>query len=55
MSCEYEIRPHHTFKDWVLVFKNGTGLRAFTTRLEAEQFVTRHKRLESLKEREVRL
>lgn len=55
MSAEYEIRPHHAFKNWVLVFKNGTGLRAFTTRLEAEQFITRHKSLEAIKAREIEL
>jgi hypothetical protein len=52
---EYEIRPHHCFKNWVLVWRNGVSLRAFTNRTEAEQFISRHRRIESLKQREIRL
>jgi hypothetical protein len=51
----YEIRPHHAFKNWVLVWRNGISLRAFTNRAEAEQFIARHKRLEHLKTLEIRL
>lgn len=53
--AEYEIRPHHAFRNWVLVFKGGVSLRAFTSRLEAEQFIARHRQLETLKKREIRL
>lgn len=52
---EYEIRPHHAFTKWVLVFKNGVSLRAFTSRAEAEAYIARQKRIASLNERMVRL
>lgn len=51
----YEIRPHHVFKGWVLVWRNGVSLRAFTQLVEAEQFIQRHKRIEDLKKREIQL
>lgn len=52
---EYEIRPHHAFKGWVLVFRNGINLCARTSRLEAEQYIARQKQIESLKERRIQL
>jgi len=49
----YEIRPHHCFNKWVLVFRNGISLRAFTNRTEAQSFIDRQRNLENLKGREI--
>lgn len=55
MPCEYEIRPHHAFAKWVIIFRNGQSIGARTSRLEAEEWIRRDKMLQSIKEREVRL
>jgi hypothetical protein len=55
MSCKYEIRPHHAFTNWVIIFRDGISIGARTSRLEAEEWIRRDKSLQSLKEREVRL
>jgi hypothetical protein len=53
--AEYEIRPHHAFNKWVLVWRDGISLRAFTSRVEAEAFIRRHKYIDDIKKREIRL
>jgi hypothetical protein len=55
MSNVYEIRPHHCFTGWVIIFRNGQSIGARTSRLEAEEWIRRDKHIQSMKEREVRL
>lgn len=52
---EYEIRPHHCFNKWVLVFRNGQSIRAFTNKGEAQDYITRQKRIDDFKKREIKL
>jgi hypothetical protein len=52
---KYEIRPHHCFKGWYLVFRDGNGMRAFANKSEAQSFVDRQRIIDDMKKREVRL
>jgi hypothetical protein len=51
----YEIRPHHAFKGWYIIFKNGISLGARASKTEAEEYITRHKTIQSMKERQIKL
>jgi hypothetical protein len=52
---KYEIRPHHAFKDWYIVFRDGTNLRAFANKSDALSFVDRQRIIDSFKHREIKL
>ena len=49
----YEIRPHHCFKGWYIVFQNGISIGARATKSEAEALIRNKQRVANLKEREV--
>lgn len=51
----YEIRAHHAFKNWVIVWRDGRSLGAFTSRTEADAFVRRQIEIDRIKQRMVKL
>jgi hypothetical protein len=52
---KYEIRPHHAFTGWVLIFRDGVGIGARTSRAEAEEYIRKQKHLANIQERMITL
>lgn len=51
----FEIRPHHAFNGWFLVYRDGVGLRAFANKNDALAFMDRQRIIDDMKKREIKL